>query len=298
MIQKRQADVERVLAQTREEAAGLRVANDGLRKEMEDLRSKITTVETEPICPICRSPARSGRPRPPRRRVHRRREGPEGPLRREPGPRQSARRHHRAARGRPQAPARRDRPARRRRAPAGERRAPPWRPPAPPPARSRPPARSLPASTACSPATPTPRPRPPGSARSRPASTRSATTRRPTAASARSLPPWSTTSASATSWPAPARQTALRDEALQQARASLASWQERLDEDRKRIAVLDQEVRGLPGPPRPRRRRRAPPSPRFGASTPAATAALGEARQRLSYLDRLEAEPRRAHPRA
>ena len=55
VLQARQAEVEQALGAKREEAAGLRVANDGLRKEMRDLKAKIDTVTTEPICPICRS---------------------------------------------------------------------------------------------------------------------------------------------------------------------------------------------------------------------------------------------------
>ena len=51
----RQAEVERELATAREEAAELRSANVGLRKEMDLLRSRITTIQSEPICPICHS---------------------------------------------------------------------------------------------------------------------------------------------------------------------------------------------------------------------------------------------------
>ncbi|MCC7371767.1 MAG: SMC family ATPase [Chloroflexi bacterium] len=63
-IQARQAEVERELATAREEAAELRGANLGLRKEMDVLRSRIDTIQSEPICPICHSqldPARRER---------------------------------------------------------------------------------------------------------------------------------------------------------------------------------------------------------------------------------------------
>ena len=50
-----QSEIERKLGACREEAAELRGANEGLKKEMVALRDKITTIETEPICPICRS---------------------------------------------------------------------------------------------------------------------------------------------------------------------------------------------------------------------------------------------------
>jgi exonuclease SbcC len=55
VIQKRQAEVERKLAATREQAAELRGANVGLKNEMQTLKSRIDTIQSEPICPICRS---------------------------------------------------------------------------------------------------------------------------------------------------------------------------------------------------------------------------------------------------
>lgn len=54
-IQARQAQVDGELAKAREEAAELRGANEGLRKEMNSLRARITTIQSEPICPICHS---------------------------------------------------------------------------------------------------------------------------------------------------------------------------------------------------------------------------------------------------
>ena len=54
-LQASQSEIEQKLGACREEAAELRGANEGLRKEMHELRAKITTIETEPICPICRS---------------------------------------------------------------------------------------------------------------------------------------------------------------------------------------------------------------------------------------------------
>jgi exonuclease SbcC len=53
-VQARQAEVERALGTKREEAAELRGANAGLKKEMHDLKDKIGLIQTEPICPICR----------------------------------------------------------------------------------------------------------------------------------------------------------------------------------------------------------------------------------------------------
>jgi len=54
-VKTRQSEVERKLGDTREESAGLRATNDALRKAMQELRGKIDTIESEPICPICRS---------------------------------------------------------------------------------------------------------------------------------------------------------------------------------------------------------------------------------------------------
>ena len=54
-IQGRQTQVEQALAKAREEAAELRGANVGLRKEMQELRARIDTIQSEPICPICHS---------------------------------------------------------------------------------------------------------------------------------------------------------------------------------------------------------------------------------------------------
>ncbi|MGE3269851.1 MAG: AAA family ATPase [Chloroflexota bacterium] len=54
-VQQRLTDVDGQLAAAREEAAELRGANVGLRKEMQELKHKIETIESEPICPICKS---------------------------------------------------------------------------------------------------------------------------------------------------------------------------------------------------------------------------------------------------
>jgi exonuclease SbcC len=56
IVRARHADVERQIATKREQAAELRGACDGLKNEMRELKSKIDTVTSEPICPICRSP--------------------------------------------------------------------------------------------------------------------------------------------------------------------------------------------------------------------------------------------------
>jgi DNA repair protein SbcC/Rad50 len=80
---------------------------------------------------------------------------------------------------------------------------------------------------------------------------------------------------------------ALREDGLRQARASLASWQERLDEDRARIASLRNEVRDLPAL-RERLTAAEGAVAQLRRQHTEATSALGEARQRLSYLDRLE----------
>ena len=55
-VRTRQGEVEQQLAATREQAAELRGTNESLRKAMKELRVKIDTIESEPICPICRSP--------------------------------------------------------------------------------------------------------------------------------------------------------------------------------------------------------------------------------------------------
>jgi exonuclease SbcC len=55
VIQRRQAEVEKQHSATREQVAELRGTNDSLRKEMNTLKSRIDTIQTEPICPICRS---------------------------------------------------------------------------------------------------------------------------------------------------------------------------------------------------------------------------------------------------
>jgi DNA repair protein SbcC/Rad50 len=55
LVQQRQAEIERELGKDREEAAELRGLNDSLRKEMVSLRNRISTIQSEPICPICRS---------------------------------------------------------------------------------------------------------------------------------------------------------------------------------------------------------------------------------------------------
>jgi exonuclease SbcC len=54
-VQAEQDEHERQQAATREQAAELRGANVGLRKEMQELKAKIETIQSEPICPICRS---------------------------------------------------------------------------------------------------------------------------------------------------------------------------------------------------------------------------------------------------
>lgn len=51
----RRSEVDKKLGETREAAAGLRASNDALRKAMQELRGKIDTITSEPICPICRS---------------------------------------------------------------------------------------------------------------------------------------------------------------------------------------------------------------------------------------------------
>jgi DNA repair protein SbcC/Rad50 len=79
----------------------------------------------------------------------------------------------------------------------------------------------------------------------------------------------------------------LREDGLRQARAALASWQERLDEDRERIASLRNEVRDLPAL-RERVTAAEGAVAQLRRQHTEATSALGEARQRLSYLDRLE----------
>jgi DNA repair protein SbcC/Rad50 len=78
----------------------------------------------------------------------------------------------------------------------------------------------------------------------------------------------------------------LREQTLAQARDSLASWQQRLDEDRDRIASLREQVRGLPGL-RERVKLAEQAITQLRREHSAATSALGEARQRLRYLDSL-----------
>ena len=54
-LKERQAGLERSLGSAREQVAELRGANQRLRNEMVDLRSRIDVLEASPICPICRS---------------------------------------------------------------------------------------------------------------------------------------------------------------------------------------------------------------------------------------------------
>ncbi|HYU17343.1 MAG TPA: SMC family ATPase [Chloroflexota bacterium] len=54
-LQDQQAGLERRLGSIREQVAQLRGANQRLRQEMLDLKSKIDVLQVSPICPICRS---------------------------------------------------------------------------------------------------------------------------------------------------------------------------------------------------------------------------------------------------
>jgi len=287
VIQQRQAEVEQALAKTREEAAGLRVANDGLKKEMQDLRSKITTIESEPICPICRSPLD-----PPARARLADEYTAEGTAQkaRFVENRDKARaldgiiEQHEADRKRLHEETVQLAGAERRLATAehaleAARNA----------AREVEAARTelarledLLARHAFAEAE---------AARLREVEARIEALGYDTATHRRVREELATLvdyERLSHELAGARQQMALREEALQQAWTSLVSWQERLDADRKRIAVLNQEVRGLSGL-RDRVAAAEAALARLRREHTAATAALGEARQRLSYLDRLAA---------
>lgn len=286
VIQKRQSEVEQQLGSKREDAAELRGANDGLKKEMHEIKAKITTIETEPICPICR-----GQLDPETRARLTAEYTAEGKAQRVRYDENQARTkalegqiaQHEADRKRLQEETVQLVGAERRLATAEH---------ALEAARAA--AREVEAARAELAKLEDRLARhayaEPEAARRREIDGRveaigyDQATHRRVRNELATLVDYERLSLEL----AGARQAmALREDALQQARTSLASWQERFDEDRARINALRQEVSGLPA-----LRERVAAAERAVAALrrqhTETTSALGEARQRLTYLDRLE----------
>ena len=254
-VQARQAEVEKALGTAREQAAELRGANDGLRKEMNDL-SRRSTRSSRADLPDLPQPARPARARTPDRRSTRPRARPSGPIRPRTRPAPGSLTASSRSTSRPQA-ARRPRPAACR-APSGAWSPPstPSKPPAPPPAKSRPPARRSLGWKTCSAAAPTPRPRRHSLAKIEAEldalSYDEATHRR----LKKELAGLADYEALARELAAARQAIDLREDALRQARESLASWQERLKDEQTHLADVRQEIQAC----RPCATARPPPS--------------------------------------